>query len=1447
MAEQLPVQELDPAELSRRLENIPGGDVVNPPVQQAVEEPPTWNEIKESDEYKALNFPEQVSLARQWGEETKAYAATLLDYSEEQGREIDDFVANEAVEVPSNVRRAAAVAGLVKGSASTLGALAGGAGGAFVGGPVGAVAGAVGGGIAAGEAAEAALQKFTPSVARAREFAPGYAKVGEYAPSVATGAVGVAQLARTGRTIFQELGAKKAAEELAKYGGTAGLVGGGVGTATRAVVGAEVSPATVAEDVLFGIAFSGLGANARVKGYTREQALNLNERVQAKRATPEEIRDWNAILAEAQAKQARGVEGAKITEATLGREAIVSKAELAGGVPTTIRPYYEPLPAPTSRQIVPVEAELPMKRAMPAMPEALPEAGVRGAVRGTQADTLAMQRRGITSEMQRSLLELDEPVPRTNVFTTESQGIRKDAIIPIETGAFELVKEGPTITPRRQLPTTERLELPEATSVRGQVEEQIELPNKVKVNIVAPDQKTANLVRKKIEKGRPQKTTIPRPMRETVDPKNDPVVGEDINGNPIQESEQGTFYTIENGRVRTGPAFSSATPAPTIPRPMGKPKEAGMLSLDPLVKGRDFVKKWATTEGNLPKEAFDILEAKDQRVQAMQKQIEFTLRDLTQASRLVNKSKQLTEDQKAIVDSYMRGESEVLADLPEPMRAPVQQMRRQIDNLSDRLVEAEVFTGEKAEIVQARKGEYLTRSYEKFDNPKFGYDLLKKRNPERLESAIRFLQSEIKASDPTLSDQAARQLAEGKAREISQAEDAFSFDSLVNASNLGKDLSITKKRKSIPEEVRFLMGEYEDPIINYTRTAIKMINLLQSQKTIVDLRNWGVQNKLFFDKPTGTASQIIAAEGSKTLEPLNGLYAEPELVEAIKDFDRVVKGGDLYRLFTTVNAWVKWGKTVGSVQAQFRNPISNVLIEIQNGNFAFTGARKSLQTVLSEFGVPGADTPEIRKYVTRATQLGIVDTTVLNEFYQTLKDAQNYKGTAMNFAEDLSGKGLGKAGKAAKGGINFLNKTYRSGDNLFKLIGWESEIKMLMRGRGISREEAEPIAAERVKNTRPTYSRVFRVIKKWRNQPLFGQFMSWPSEILRTTANSIRYAAQDARTPGMRKYGYMRLAGTVAAITAVGGLVRAFMWATDFNDRKVSAMRRFVAPYQRNAQLAPTGVNEDGSIGYVDISYTSPYEVFMEPIMAASTGRDPEQGILNATRQFLESYIGPSILANSVASAIYGRTPQNREIRNPQDPALDQAYDTIIYALRQNEPATLSQMRRIYYALTGKPDVTVSKYGRIYKPGEELAAVVGVRPQSINLSKALESKASRFNTNMSDVGRIFTETYGAVGTMDESKIREQYAKMENRRRILFDEANKDFHAAMLLGMTRGEAITAMRAGGMGTENAVAVANNRYKDYKISRALTRQMRKELEPEEMLKRQEIARELQMRQGE
>jgi hypothetical protein len=1364
MAEAL---ELSSANRIRQLAGMPVE--AEPPPK--LEEPPAWSEVKASEDYKTLTYPEQVDLARQWGAETKQYASTLPDYTPEQDVEIDDFVNTQAVDVPTNVKAAALRAGLVKGSASVMGGIAGGLGGAVVGGPIGAVVGGIGGSIAAGELAEAGLQKFTPKTARAREFAPGYAAAGQYAPEVVMGTVGAAQLVQAGKTLFQELGAKRAAQELGKAVGVSAGVSSAVGSGVRAITGGEVTPGTVAEDALFGALYAGLGSGSRVKGYNFNEFKDLNYKVKDGRATPAEMRDWQQILNEAQRTQTTGVERAKRTEVELGGRRVLDKVDLEVGAPKPgqpeVRPYYEQqLQAPSLPEAVSTEVqqvrpqERPIKQATVVTQEQLPEAGVRGSVRGTAADTAEMQRRGITTQMQESIVDLNDPVPKTNVFTIESQGINREAIIPDTRGLQgEIVREGPIVTPRTQLPSGERLALP----AEGEVV----------------------------------------------------------------------------------PAEVAPTTQPTIPRPMrGKAGEAGFIVSDVQEGAAKVAQKWLTTEGNLPKEMFDIMEAKGSRTQAMLKQIDFTLKDLSNAARELNGKPKLTPDQSLQVDQFLRGYLPA-ENLPEAIRPVAQQMRRQLDNLSEGLIQVGAFSQEagpsgmsKADIIRMNKGEYLTRSYEKFDNPKYDVKLVRQRNPALYAEAENFVRTQMKAANPATTEAE----VQGKIKEYIEGGRDKPFESLIQASGIGKKLGITKARQDIPEQVRFLMGEYTDPVINYARSASKMINLLQSQEQLNKLKEFGLANKLFFEKPTGNAATQIAADGSDTRSPLNGLYAEKDLVDAIENFEMTYKQGGFYQLYAAANAWVKWGKTVGSIQAQFRNPISNVLIEVANGNVSFGGNMSPIKTVLAEFGVPKMDTKEGRAYLTRATQLGIYDNTVLNEFTQMLKDAQQYKGSTVDFAEELAGKG----GNIAKKGVTALNKTYRAGDNLFKLMAWENETKQLMEGRGLSRQEAEVIAAERVRNTRPTYSRVPRIVKAMRLQPFFGNFISWPSEMLRIIPNTLRYAAEDLKTPGMRRYGFNRLIGVLSATTATVAITRLGMWATGFNDRKMDALRRFVAPYQKNATLMPTGA--DGKdVGYVDISYTDPYEVFKGPALAAASGKDPEESIANAILDFLESYVGPSILANSIVSSLSGRTPQGRTIVNPQDTRLDQTLDRASYLLRQNEPATVSQFRRIYYALTGQPDTTVSKYGRIYKPSEELSALFGIRPQSINVSKALESKASRFNTDMADVGRIFTETYGAVGNVPEAKVREQFEKMQNRRRIMFDEANKDFHAAMLLGLSRSEAISAMRAGGMGVDNASAIANNKYRDYKISKSLTKSMRRELSPEEMQKRQEIGRELMMQQGE
>lgn len=1431
MAEAL---ELSSANRIRQLAGMP----VEPEPLPKPENPPAWTEIKESEDYKTLTYPEQVDLARKWGEEIKLYAYTLPDYTPEQDAEIDDYVNTQAVDVPTNVKVAAGTAGLVKGSASVMGGIAGGLGGLAVGGPVGAIAGGVGGAIAGSELAEAGLQKFTPNVARAREFAPTAAAVGEYAPSVAMGAVGIRQLAQAGGTLFKELGAKRAAQELGKTVATGAGVGAGVGTGVRAVTGGEVTPRTIATDALFGAAFAGLGSGSEIKGYNLNQALNLASKVKAGKATPTEKLDFNAIEAEAiKALQSnQRAAGASVRAVDIGGKPIIRKAELTG-----------------------IEGISP--RLTPPSPTAIPEAGVRGIVRGTQADTAEMQRRGIPSEFQESLLDLNYRPTRPTVFTIESQG---GIIAPEYKGTTEspqpmqgeIVREGPIVTPRTQLPTTERLALPagEQPIIEAKATQAVEPVKQVEIGKL----KIVDLYEKydSAEEDMTEADVAYR-LRNILDEsdvagtkKLKEILEKYENAQEVDQFEYGKrsgepeFYA-DQLMSELGKFSAKQKSQPSIPRPMrGKAGEAGFVVSDVQEGAAKVAQKWLTTEGNLPKEMFDIMEAKGSRAQAMLKQIDFTLADLGRAAKALNGTAKLTPEQSGKLDGFLRGRTAVTT-LPEPFQPIASQMRRQLDNLSERLIEAGAFSEEpgpsgvsKADIVRANKEEYLTRSYEGRENPKYTVKLVKRRNPVEYANAENFVRTQMKATNPNVTEAE----VQGKIKQYVEGGRDKPFESLIDAATLGKKLGITKKRLDIPKEIRFLMGEYTDPVINYARSASKMIDLLQKQEMLNKLKDFGVANKLFFERPTGNAITQIAADGSDTRSPLNGLYAEKDLVDALENFEMFHKGGTAFQLYSMANAWVKWGKTVGSVQAQFRNPISNVLIEVVNGNFNFGGNLKPIKTILADFGVPAMDTKEGRAYLTRAAQLGVYDNTVLNEFTQMLKDAQQYKGSTIDYAEMLAGK----SANVLKKGIGALNKTYRAGDNLFKLMAWESETKQLMDGRGLSRLEAEVIAAERVKNTRPTYSRVPRIIKAFRLQPLIGNFVSWPSEMLRILPNTLRYANEDIRTPGMRRYGLQRLIGMFVGTSAVYGLIELAKWATGFNDRKTDALRRFVAPYQKNAALMPTGM--DGKdVGYVDISYTSPYEIFMGPAQAVAAGRDPEEKILGAIKDFTESYIGPSILANSIISAYYGKTPQGRTIRNPQDTFTDQSLDVISYVLRQNEPATVSQIRRIGYALSGQPDTSVSRYGRIYKPSEELSALFGIRPQSINVSKALESKASRFNSNMADVGRIFTETYGAVGTVPEARVREQFEKMQNRRRIMFDEANKDFHAAMLLGLSRSEAISAMRAGGMGVDNASAIANNRYRDYKISKSLTKSMRRELSPEEMEKRQEIGRELMMQQGE
>jgi hypothetical protein len=112
-----------------------------------------------------------------------------------------------------------------------------------------------------------------------------------------------------------------------------------------------------------------------------------------------------------------------------------------------------------------------------------------------------------------------------------------------------------------------------------------------------------------------------------------------------------------------------------------------------------------------------------------------------------------------------------------------------------------------------------------------------------------------------------------------------------------------------------------------------------------------------------------------------------------------------------------------------------------------------------------------------------------------------------------------------KAPIDFAQRFYSYGDDFWKIIGFENEKALLMKHKGMSEPNAEKEAAERIRNTYPTYSMTGRAVNALRRFPLAGTFVSFPAEVIRTSYHITRYLAQDlkdSRAMGMPLLGCPR-------------------------------------------------------------------------------------------------------------------------------------------------------------------------------------------------------------------------------------------------------------------------------------------------------------------------------------
>ena len=1499
-----PIQELSSANRIRELAGMP--IEAQPAPKQ--EEPPAWSEIKESEDYKALNYPEQVNLARQWGAETKQYAASLQDYTPEQDAQIDDFVNKDAVDVPVEAKAIAGLAGLAKGAGSTAGgiggAVLGGAGGMLVGGPIGAAVGAgvggAGGALAGGEIVERGLNKLFPTkVPISQELAPGYAAAGEYTIPVVTGAVGAKQLVQAGRTLFAELGAKRAAQEMLEKVGTAAASGAALGTGVRAITGQEITPGTVGQDALYGALFAGLGSGTRVKGYNREQAIALNKKVISGKATRTEVNDRDSIAREIQRTGVTEAESAKRTTVNLAGRPVFEKTEVTS-------PAMRPMPT----------ADLP-----PIRPAGLPESGVRGNVRGTQADTAEMQRRGIPSEFQESLIDLDYTPTRPTVFTIESQGgvlapkpstmVAKEPVATQTTREplqGEIVREGQLITPRTQLPSTERLALPAESEPSKQYLSQIKRDYVSQggnpLDVYAPERADlfTNELNKNLQSGLSQQEAMLKATDtlEALPPETRPDGSISAGYAPTEEAikkgmiqpealqavrkaqaqgvltvssgfdkEKGVGFAV--GRAKDGNVVR-VEQKPTIPRPMGgKAGEAGFVTSEAFDAPARVAKNYLSSQGALTPEMADELLANKYNKAGMESAVQASKRDYKNALKEITGTTKESPELLDLVTKYLNKKISI-KELPAKLQVPVEKYRNDIDSNSiGFLNEYANISKAQSETVEANLGSYMMRPYEKFTNKNWNVGLAERRDNVKFAKSVDYIKNQIideakqEVEDAEINNRppieflrkinetgfVPKDILMGRVQMV--VEEGGLYQGAAKEQDFGsygisKNLSMLKKKQDIPDEILYLLGEITDPSVRYVMTMQKLINFRVNNRTLQNLRDQGFKAGLFFDYPAPDTIQF-AAEGSKTLEPLNGVYMSKDVANQIKSFDPVASSDAAYRTFAKLNAWIKKAKTVYSIKSQVRNFIFNIPIQIQNGNFSFlSNSGKTVKMIQSDYGF-GPDTPTIRSSLRRAIKLGIVNNSKFNEMEALMRDANLDDKSIDNFIERYFSKihpqfakfGL-DAVKVPKLVDEFMSYLYRSGDNFHKLQLWGYRTKSLMDGKGLSREQAEIEAAPYANNTFPTYEKQGRLVKGLRANIFAKNFISWDAERIRNTYHSLKYAIEDIKTPGMKEYGVRALLGNIMAFTISRSAQLLALGALGYaGKRKLDDLNKLAPRYQKDSTLVPVRIDlKKGEVEYIDFSFSDAYDVFNQPINAFMNAENLERGLASAVSSIVGNFLGISIATESAIGLIKNQRSDGTQITNPKASVAKQVLDYSQYAERILEPGTVSDMRQLFYAIKGEPDPYFGPRAPIPSLSGVISSFGGFRVQKINLADSLVKKAVTFNSDIAKSTSLLSSQLKRKGTPSESDITSGGMEMLRAREESFRDMRKAYKAAVGWGLSVRDATAAMREGNMSRSSIQSVVSGTLPKYKPGRNMMRDIAREM-PDDIQRRQEILKSL------
>ena len=605
----------------------------------------------------------------------------------------------------------------------------------------------------------------------------------------------------------------------------------------------------------------------------------------------------------------------------------------------------------------------------------------------------------------------------------------------------------------------------------------------------------------------------------------------------------------------------------------------------------------------------------------------------------------------------------------------------------------------------------------------------------------------------------------------------------------------------------------------------------------------------------GTGIQIVKIDdviqklpgGNSIVSPLSGKFTTKEIADGIKNANdigagltSVIRGREGANPAEKAATWFyrnlllfpkgisQMAKTIFSIPTHLRNFFSAGAFAGANG-ILFEGLTNP--GLLKEAFAKGIDTSALLKLgpgsaeaqaaYRELLELGVVNSQVqIGDLIGLLKTATGDPGVANT--DTILRPFMSKLKKLG----SFFQGKYVAEDDTWKITNYVVELDRLKQAavkqgiettpeviQGLKRE-----AANIVKNTVPNYAYVGSVVKTARILPI-GNFMSFPSEIIRTTTNIAEQGLKemkhsrptkgsnvtpyvvDAETGQLVKNdnvmygtGFKRLSGMATTLTVVpAATVEGAKWIYDVSEDEIQALRQFVPDWSKNSTLIPIRT-EDDELRYIDFSHSNAYDVIARPFRTLTNniiaGEATDQtllsgfvnGVNEAGAEIMNPFISESIWTEAVTDLTVrgGRTSEGRQLYTDQTPAGNKAAIRFLH-LGQALAPSYKQFQRIGQAAFGTPD----KRGEVLDIGPELAGFMGLRPIKVDPLASMGFKIAEYQTGIRNARREFTGGYFGIlrgGRIKPNDVIQAYYNSNRARFLVQQEMNKNISAANILGV-----------------------------------------------------------------